>query len=351
MKRKMIQLVICIYMSVLFSGCGAVSNLISSITSADCDNWLLSEIDDSLSETCRNLDDYLDVDSSSLTGALGTGISSALPVADLVTDKSVFLQLTDSNGDPFSALELDDVAVAVSTDEGNTYTDVGADSVKKVSEADSLQVSILSVIDYSGSILDDDLTEINSGLNQFYDNIISDTVSSVYQSGVMKFSTDVTLIQDFTSTKSDILAAVDDTNYTREYTSLYDGIYDGVTQIKDENTALKMIILFTDGVDNDSTHTKTEAINYAKDNNVAVCVVGVGFASVSTLEDIADETGCFYIYKTYFTSLDDAFVELAEQINNFQIVELPDSFSESSGIVKVTVDNGVDSAREILRSF
>lgn len=334
------------------TNCSAVSKALSALTSTDCDNWILDEISQDLSEECRNLADYISQDSSSLAGSLGTGLSQALPISNLSTTGLSFIQLTDSAGLPLSNISSDNIGLAVSTDGGSTFTNLDApDSITTLSEADTLQTSILMLLDYSGSILDSDLNDINSGLNVFYDNIISDATSSVYQSGIIKFSSDVTLVQDFTQTKADLITAVDDTNYTRASTSLYDSIYEGVDQIKDESTALKLLVLFTDGVDNSSSHTKNEAISHAQENKVPVCVVGVGFANVSLLEEIASDTGCFYIYKAFFTSLDDAFENLAEQFNNLKVIDLPDSFSDSTGILKISVDAGEDTAREILQSF
>ncbi|MBU1917907.1 hypothetical protein KKF63_07285, partial [bacterium] len=106
-----------------------------------------------------------------------------------------------------------------------------------------------------------------------------------------------------------------------------------------------------DGLDNDSTHTKTEAVSYAQDNDVPVCMVGVSFADVATLQEIAEDTGCFFIYKTFFTDLDLAFETLADQINGMNVIDLDDSFSETAGILKITIDVGEAAAREITHQF
>lgn len=330
-----------ILFSVLFCQCGAIADAIEAITSVDCDAYILQESDDTLSELCRELTDYLDTDTSSLLD-----LAQAIPTDTLATDGLAFIQLTDDAG---AALDLnleDIISVAVSTDEGETYTEVGAESVQKLSETDTTQTSLLMTLDYSRSILDSDLDDINTGLGVFFDVL---TVG--YQAGVIKFSTDVDLVQDFTEDEEGLLSTINDTSYTREYTSLNDAIYTAVDDIKDETTPLKLVILFTDGVDNDSEHSQDEAIAYAQENKIPVCVVGVGFANVSTLETIAEETGCFFIYKTVFTSLDDAFDSFADQINNLSVLDLPDDFDASEGLLKITVDTAASDAQEILQLF
>lgn len=330
-----------ILFSLSFCQCGAIADAIEAITSADCDSYILQEADDSLSELCRDLTDYLDTDTSSLLD-----LAQAIPTDALTTEGLAFLQLTDAAG---AALDLDlaDItSVAVSTDEGATYTEIGAESVQKLSETDTTQTSLLMALDYSGSILDSDLDDINTGLGVFFDVL---TVG--YQGAIIKFSTDVDLVQSFTEDEEGLLSTINDTSYERQLTSLNDAIYTAVDDIKDETTPLKLVILFTDGVDNDSEYTQAEAIAHAQENNIPVCVVGVGFADVATLETIAEETGCFFVYKTVFTSLDDAFDTFADQINNLTVLDLPDDFDATSGILKVTVDTVDADAQEILQLF
>lgn len=323
------------------AGCSQVSDLIEALSSADCDSFILSEVDSALSEACRDLEGYLDVDSDSLAS-----LSQILPVDGLADAGATFIQLTDAAGAPLTDISAEDVVVSVSTDGGEAFTEVTGESIQTLSEVETTQTSILAVIDYSGSISDGDLEDVVSGMTVFLENL-----EVGYAGAIMKFSTDVDLIQDFTETESSLLTAIEDDSYTREYTSLYDAIYDGVTSLSARTTPLRLMLLFTDGVDNDSERSLDEAVTYAQDNNIPICVVGVTFADTDTLQSIAEDTGCFYIYKQFFTSLDDAFGEFADQINNFQMVTLPDSFSTASGIIKVTVDAGESTAREFMSPF
>ncbi|MBU0506424.1 MAG: VWA domain-containing protein [bacterium] len=333
---------------VLFSfahvNCSAIANAISAL---QCDEWLQQETSSDLNELCRELEGYVDTDTSTFS----TSVSQVMPTNDIATTKRIYVLLTDSSGNPITTVDREDVTVEVSTDGGTTYDDVAIDDVGNLEDVNALQASLGMVIDYSGSVTDSDLADVNTGLDMFFDVVMDTDVSSVFQSAIIKFSEEVTVVQDFTSTKATLLTAVNDTSYTRTYTSMYDAIYDGVDEIKEETTSLNLLIVFTDGLDNDSTHTKTEAVSYAQDNDVPVCMVGVSFADVATLQEIAEDTGCFFIYKTFFTDLDLAFETLADQINGMNVIDLDDSFSETAGILKITIDVGEAAAREITHQF
>lgn len=306
---------------VCLSSCSAVSELVNSL---DCDDFVLHENSTTLSDACRTLAGYLPDDTDTLTS-----LEKILPLPDLAETRRAFLVLTDASGAP-RAVTSADVTAAVSSD-GSTFTDVAVESVDALSEVETTQASLALVVDYSASILDDDLTEVTSGLNDFID-----LLGVGYRGAVLKFSTDVTLIQDFTEADADLVTAVSDTSYERESTSLYDAIYEGVDRLKSESTALKLLVLFTDGMDNDSDHTQSEAVTYAQTNDVPVCIVGVSFADVATLTDIASDTGCFFVYKTAFSSLDTAFETLSNQINNLKMVSLP-ALPISSGTLRIQV--------------
>lgn len=328
------------------ANCSAVSDLIDALTNADCDDFVLDEVSVDLSEECRELADYLDENADSLTGASGTGLSQMFPINDLAQDKTVLMQLTDSTGSPIEGIDASDVTVEVSSDSGTTFVSAGEETVSQLSEVDTTQLAFVATIDYSGSILDSDLDDVVAGLDVFFENI-----EVGYEAAIVKFSTTVDVIQDFTSDSSALLDAVNDTDYERLATSLNDAIYDSADMLAARDKPLKLVVLFTDGIDNDSDRSQDEAVALAQANNVAVCVVGVGFADVDTLREIASDTGCFFVYKTVFTDLSTAFNTVVDQFNSLYQVTLPSTFNTAAGILRVSVDVGESTARQFTGSF
>jgi uncharacterized protein YegL len=292
------------------------------------------------------LEGYLDSNTDNLAGLSGTGISQLFPLNDLTDTKLAIMQLTDATGLPLTGIETSDVTVEVSTDEGETFTSVVGATVSTLAETDTTQAALVTAIDYSGSILDDDLVDVTNGLDTFFGNL-----DIGYEAAVVKFSTDVNIIQDFTEDTATLIAAVDDTSYPREYTSLNDAIYDSADILAVREKPLKIVVLFTDGVDNDSVASQAQAISLAQDNNVAVCVVGVGFADVARLREIAEDTGCFFVYKTLFADLSTAFDTIVDQVEGFYAVQLPETFDTASGVLRVSVDAGESELRQFSGEF
>ena len=79
-------------------------------------------------------------------------------------------------------------------------------------------------------------------------------------------------------------------------TAIYDALILALDQMKLAKNEKKAILLFTDGVDNSSKHTLTEAIDATKRSRVAVFVVGLlsdsgGQKAEDSLMQIADASG------------------------------------------------------------
>lgn len=348
---KFLFLILIFSFMVQCNGLSDFFDFVASVTPDDCDSWLSYDSNGNLSDECRNLNNYLDNDSTDLTGDLNQGLAQIIPTRNIAFDNLTVIQVTNINGEPVQNLDEGNVTCEYSPDD-EAYTEINIDEIEKLSEVDSLQASISMVVDYSGSILDRDLDDVNVGLETFYEGLIPESTSLGYQSSIIKFATNVDMVQDFTSVKADLLDAVRDTNYLRGATSLFDAIYEAVDEIKDEDTALRLVVLFTDGRDNDSRYAdKDSAIDYAKEHKVPVCVVGVSFADVNLLEEIARETGCFYIYKKTFASLEDAFDAFADQINNFRVIDLEDDFVETEGTIKVKVETAEEETREFTKEM
>lgn len=340
------RLLVVAFAALTCANCSAVSDLIDALTNADCDDFVLDEVSVDLSEECRELEDYLDENADSLTGTSGTGLSQMFPINNLAEDKIVLMQLTDSTGSPIAGIDAADVTVEVSSDSGATFVSAGEETISQLSEGDTTQLAFVATIDYSGSILDSDLDDVVAGLDVFFENI-----EVGYEAAIVKFSTAVDVIQDFTSDSSALLDAVNDTDYDRKSTSLNDAIYDSADMLAVRDKPLKLVVLFTDGIDNDSDRSQDEAVTLAQANNVAVCVVGVGFADVDTLREIAADTGCFFVYKTVFTDLSTAFNTVVDQFNSLYQVTLPSTFNTATGILRVSVDVGESTARQFTGSF
>ncbi|MBT3181944.1 MAG: VWA domain-containing protein [Deltaproteobacteria bacterium] len=336
MKRfnGVMMFVILFVFSVMTSSCGSVASALSSLLE-QCENLSSDELNVDLSDECRDLEGFLADNQDNLTTK-----TEIMSVREGGGYTDAVLLITDSEGNPVTGLDKTSVTASVSDDSGATYTtltdyDVYTYEELATREPGSDHMSFASVIDYSGSILDDDLDFVTDSLVYVYQNM-----PEMYRSEVVKFSTDVQVTQAFTSDTAALISAVQDTSYERGYTSMYDGMYQALQDTAAETATLKLNILFTDGVDNDSTVDYDTVKAYFQAQKIPVCVVGVGFANVTTLREIADDSGCFFIYRQLFTELEGAFESVVSQMEDLYRVRMDPDDLVGMDTLKLTVDNG-----------
>lgn len=311
--------------------CGAIENALDILD--ECTDFSNDETNASLNEDCRALDDFLPENQDNLASQ-----TMVLGARESVNATNLFLLLTDSSGTPIDDLEAADFTASASSDGGTTFESIIAPEVatlEVVAEDDDElpQLSFASVIDYSGSILDEDLDFVTDALTFLYQDI-----GAQYRSEVVKFSTDVQVTQTYTDVEEDLLTAVQDETYPRELTSLFDGMIQGIEDTSNETTtSLRMVILFTDGMDNDSENDYEDAKTLFQENDIPVCVVGVSFADVDLLTDIAEDSGCFFIYRTVFDDLEGAFETITDLINNTYRVRFGTSTLEGYNTLKLEI--------------
>jgi len=117
-------------------------------------------------------------------------------------------------------------------------------------------------------------------------------------------------------------------------------MYQALQDTAAEDSTLKLNILFTDGIDNDSTVDYGTVRAYFQEQKIPVCVVGVGFANVTTLREIADDSGCFFIYRRFFSELEGAFEMVVSQFEDMYRVRMDPDDLVGMDTLKLTIDDG-----------
>lgn len=249
-------------------------------------------------------------DSSNAAFTIESAATSQLQVTINQIDNASFstikayVTVTNQNNTPISGLTASNFAVT----EDSTCTP--SITVTPISTTGT-PVSLAMTVDYSGSMSAANIADAKTGLTNFIN--VGGTSDRF---AIIKFSTDVDIVQDFTSNKTLLLDQIDSMpDSSSGYTSLYDSIYDSVTLVKGESYR-KAVIAFTDGVSNDDVHSLTETIDYAKANNIPVYTIGLGSASSSVLQQIANETGGLYYYAPTSSELADIYAQISEHIAN-----------------------------------
>lgn len=331
--KRILTVVLPVFFLLSLSNCSAIASAIRSLLD-ECTDYDPDTGDTSLSDDCKGLEGFLPDDQDDLAER-----TDIVYVNNHDGQGNIVLLITDSNGDPVTGLTQDNITVSISEDSGENYTEVAENDVStfgdlEESEPTETQFAFATVVDHSGSIFDDDLDLVQSGMETFYEDL-----PAIFASAIVKFSSEAELTTDFTTDGDELAADITDDSFERSTTALYDGLLLGVNETADENYSFRFVLLFTDGQENDSDTDYDTVKARFQSEGIPVIVVGVSFADVDTLQQISDDSGGIFVYVTAFADLSDLFESLAAQIRNLYRIAVPE-IGSAVDRVRVTADVG-----------
>ena len=247
--------------------------------------------------------------------------ASALP-----TIKS-YVTVTDNNGSPISGLTTSNFTVS---ENSTTRTPITVTPVGSTGTA----ISVALVIDRSGSMSGQPLTDAQTAAVSFVNNMQSND-----QGALISFDNVVVTNQTFTTDKNALKNAIN-ALVSGNTTAIYDAVYQAVDLTKVQ-TGRKAIILMTDGGDNASTHSMSDAINYAIQASLPVYTIGLNIAAGSTyetnLQQIATQTGGKYYAAPTSSQLQGIYQLLSQQLNNQYLITYTTPIQCGSSAVSVNI--------------
>jgi len=229
---------------------------------------------------------------------------------DTTADPSISVQFSvwDSNGIPLSNLTTQDVFIQ-EDDNGVVHPT----ELKSNSNAD---LSVVLVMDVSGSMMGQPLADAKNAANRFLDKL-----SKSDQAAVIAFSS-------YVNTDPANLTSKKEVGFSSDLTNAYDLIEGltagGGTEVYNAvEKAVKMtallpaghraILLFTDGKNDPANVGDPEnAVTLAKQANIPIFVIGLGSEiDESYLRRITSDTGGFYRSTPHSSELSSLFTDMA----------------------------------------
>jgi uncharacterized protein (TIGR03437 family) len=192
---------------------------------------------------------------------------------------SLTVSVTDALGNAVTGLKDADFVLT----ENGTPIPVQATPISN----SGLDLSLAIVIDSSGSLSDSDLSLEKAAAKQLISLVGRSDAIAVYS-----FTEKVVLQQDFTTDRNlanQGVAAISD----RGGTAIYDALSQAASALKIRGTR-RAIVLMTDGDDNASHISESDAIAAARQAGVPIFTVGFGERNDQVLTQIAQQTGAFY---------------------------------------------------------
>jgi VWFA-related protein len=133
---------------------------------------------------------------------------------------------------------------------------------------------------------------------------------------IIQFDSEVNLVQDFTQSHDALLDALDSLKAGNS-TALYDAVFLAADEKLKEETGRKVMVVISDGDDNNSKVRKEEAIEAAQKGDVLIYGIGVQTedSTFGALKKFAEETGgAFFSPHATKSEIRDAFRSIGEDI-------------------------------------
>jgi Ca-activated chloride channel family protein len=224
------------------------------------------------------------------------------------------------------------------------FEDEKMQQITNFSSESDLPLTIALLVDTSGSIRDKLKFEEDAAIEFFYS-----TLQKGKDKGLLiSFDSGVDLIQDFTDEPEKLA------NEIRKIragggTSLYDAIYLAVNKKLAGQAGRRVVILITDGDDNSSRISLTEALEAAQKNDVTIYGISTNSSAFfgskeqergdKTLKKFAEETGGKGFFPLKMQDLASSFVNIHEELRSqYQIGYRPSNGKMAGTFRRIKVD-------------
>lgn len=172
---------------------------------------------------------------------------------------------------------------------------------------------IAFVLDDSGSISSSDFTKMRDECKQ-----LSDRFTENDRLALFMFASSVSKLTSFTD-KDTFAECLSSYRRTNGMTALYSGINSATTEFKNYSTdASRIMIVVTDGYNNQSGASSATVINNAIEENVIIYCVGVGSVNSTVLKNISESTGGCYYYINQFSQLNGIFENIISETDLYK---------------------------------
>ena len=240
---------------------------------------------------------------------------------------SVYTSVEDSNG--YNIADIPPELFRLT----ENYQNLPFELDRVVGEEGGVKVAL--VLDTSGSMSGEKLFAAKNAAMAFVHNI-----RPLDRFALVAYDYDAYVVEEFTSSEEELVDAIGDL-YSGGLTAMYDGIYLALDLTRNER-GVRAIIAFTDGLENNSSHSKQEVLDYASQTGIPVFTIGFGNdADEAELRSIANETGGRYGFALTGEELADLYLQLVKLVKSEYLLlyrSPNDQYDRTPRVVEVCVN-------------
>lgn len=243
---------------------------------------------------------------------------------------TVYLSATDETGAPVG---IDPSTIQLYED-GQLMQLVDVKGGGEALGGESIPVTTMLVIDISGSMDKGNKIGAAKDAAKAYVN----GMRNEDQAGVIAFDTQVYRIQEVTSDKAALIAAIDGLK-TGSDTAMYEGIMDA-TKALENISGRKAILVLSDGLDNQSAATEEDIVNNVGPSGLTVSAIGFGDPAgtgqagidEAGLQSLTSRTGGQYAYVTDASTLTAIYQQTGQAYQSEYAVTYVSPFTLRDGV-------------------
>ena len=222
----------------------------------------------------------------------------------------------------------DELRVSALTSTTETVLDTAQFALGKLKEYSGLNIALSAVVDYSGSMSDQDLDDAAEIYTDLFNGL---ELTSRFEANLLFFSDEVHPIVPFTEDATALRQGLrSNIDFERNYTALYDAIGTGLDKLSARDTPIRLLLVATDGLENASrTYTrKSQLYELAHQQRIPLIMLGALLSDVPSLRAMAKETNGLFIYSPYFLELKQDFLRLRDLLMESAALELRERQAE-----------------------
>jgi VWFA-related protein len=242
----------------------------------------------------------------------------------------VFVTVTDSGGNPVGNLGAPDFRVALDMlgeQSGVSFTLPPSQSTQRV--------SVVFVMDYSGSVQAAALDAMREAVINFINAMVQGDVAAVvkFNGSSITVAAPFTVIDSGGAAKSALTSAVMAPFAQGSGTNLIDGLNASLNQFITPGVTLpdgpKALIAITDGLENSSTTPEGAVVDSARANGIPIFTVGVSDPrNTALLNRLPTLTGGEYISTASSAEIAAAYSRIADKLKNEYLLSVPSTITD-----------------------
>ena len=260
----------------------------------------------------------------SLVLALGVVSAAVLSSQDRVsiTPRAHPLGVASTTANLRYDVRLIQVPVSVTDLRGQPLVDLTKEQFRIFEDDVEQPISSFSIDDapISGMLIFDSsrsmktrLTDTRAGVEQFLN-----TAMPGDEFGLIRFSDRAQVLSKFTPDTDAVLRELNGVQ-AKGWTALFDALYLGSQQVRKGHNQRRVLVVFSDGADNNSRYSEAEMISRLREEDLEIYAVSL-YERPRTLEKVAEDTGGRAYWVRKMEELPDAIETLSRQIRSEYLI-------------------------------